>query len=78
MESAATPAELVTHALAGFKQDVEKIASASVEEFAALEAAATFVSQTLESYLAVERMFEGRILDDVVLDMIKANKVGCE
>ena len=74
VEGDATPAELVTHALSGFKQDVEQIVAASMTPFTDLESAATFVSNTIESYLAVENMFEGRILDDVVLDMIKANK----
>jgi len=68
-----SPEECIGHALAGFDQDVESITLQALNGLP-LEEAANLVSSTISAYLDVESQFENRILDDVVQDMIKANK----
>ena len=42
------------------------------------EDATTVVTTAFESYLSVENLFEGRILDDVVQELIKSNKANLQ
>jgi acetyl-CoA carboxylase / biotin carboxylase 1 len=66
--------EGVAFALAGYSQDVESVAVSAMEGFKDIESAAEFVSTTVNSYLETESKFDSKLLDDVVLGLIKDNK----
>lgn len=68
-----TPAEVVQNILHGFTGDPEAAASAVFEEFDDVEAAAQLVTDTLSGFLAVENQYIGKLEDDVVRDLAKAN-----
>jgi acetyl-CoA carboxylase/biotin carboxylase 1 len=71
LETAAT--DMISHILAGYQGDAEFAANAAFEDIEDVETAATLVTDTLNEFLRVEKIFNGRLLDDVVRDLTKAN-----
>jgi len=67
------PAEEVKNILAGYKGDPEAAASAAFEGITDIESASAIVEEALSEFLRVEKIFEGKLLDDVVRDLTKAN-----
>jgi len=67
------PATLVQNILRGFRGDPEAAASAVFETVGDMESASALVRDTLAEFLGVENMFIGKLQDDVVRDMTKAN-----
>jgi acetyl-CoA carboxylase/biotin carboxylase 1 len=65
--------EVVSNILAGFSGEPEAAVQAAFAEISDKEAAAALVTSTLTEYLRVENMFAGKLKDDVVRDMAKAN-----
>jgi acetyl-CoA carboxylase/biotin carboxylase 1 len=63
----------VKNVLAGFKGDPEAAASAFLEGVADIEAASGLVTETLSEFLRVETIFAGKLRDDVVRELTKAN-----
>jgi acetyl-CoA carboxylase/biotin carboxylase 1 len=65
--------ETVNHILAGFKGDPEASSQHIFDGVADLETASGVVTKTLNEYLRVETIFAGKLRDDVVRDLTKAN-----
>jgi len=65
--------EVVKNILSGFKGDANAAAAAALDGASDIEAAASLVQETLSEFLRVEKIFEGKLLDDVVRDLTKAN-----
>uniref|UniRef100_A0A7S2EIT5 Acetyl-CoA carboxylase n=1 Tax=Ditylum brightwellii TaxID=49249 RepID=A0A7S2EIT5_9STRA len=68
-----TGAEAVENILAGYKGDAEAAAVSIFEGVTDIESAAATVSRVIEEFIRVESMFDGKLLDDVVREMTKAN-----
>lgn len=68
-----TPSEQIKNILAGFKGDPERAAQAAFDGVSDVESASAVVTETLAEFLRVEKIFAGRLLDDVVRDLTKAN-----
>ena len=68
----------VGFALAGYPHDVDMIAARSMQQFEDVTSASSYVSEIIDTYLAVETQFDNLLLDDVVLSLIKANKDSLE
>jgi acetyl-CoA carboxylase / biotin carboxylase 1 len=65
--------EEAAHMLAGFNGDPEQVAQLAFAGVDDIEAASALVAETLTEFLRVEKIFAGRIMDDVVRDLTKAN-----
>ena len=65
--------EKVANILAGFSGDPEAAAQAAIDQASDLESAAAVVTGALTEFLRVESLFAGKLKDDVVRDMTKAN-----
>ena len=68
-----TPEEVLSNILSGFNGEPE---AAVQEAFASIkdkDAAAALATSTINEYLRVENMFAGKLKDDVVREMAKAN-----
>ena len=65
--------EMLTNILAGFTGDAEATVQAAFEGVEDMESACSLVSDTLNEYLRVENIFAGKLQDDVVRDLAKAN-----
>jgi acetyl-CoA carboxylase / biotin carboxylase 1 len=63
----------IKYILSGFKGDPEAAAQAAFQEVDTFEAATALAQETLNEYLRVERLFYGKLKDDVVRDLTKAN-----
>lgn len=65
--------EAVSNILAGFTGEPEEAIQKAFEKVTTAEDAATYATEILNEYLRVESMFDGKLKDDVVRDMTKAN-----
>lgn len=65
--------ETVNHILAGFKGDPEASTQHAFDGVEDLETASSIVTKTLNEYFRVETIFAGKLRDDVVRDLTKAN-----
>jgi acetyl-CoA carboxylase/biotin carboxylase 1 len=63
----------VKNILSGYKGDPEAVAQAVFDGFTDMESASAFVTETLSEFLRVETLFVGKLRDDVVREMTKAN-----
>ena len=68
-----TPMQAVKNILAGFTADPEAVAQAAFEGVETAEQAEAIVIETLNEFLRVENLFAGKLQDDVVRDLAKAN-----
>lgn len=68
-----TPMDDVMNLLAGFNGDAEVVAQAPFEGADEVVAASNIVTKALKEFLRVEKAFDGKLLDDVVRDLTKAN-----
>lgn len=67
------PKEAVSNILAGFSGEPEAAAQTAFATISDKEEASAFVADTINEYLRVEKMFAGKLKDDVVREMAKAN-----
>mmetsp|Transcript_4093 Transcript_4093/g.8426 ORF Transcript_4093/g.8426 Transcript_4093/m.8426 type:complete len:1007 (-) Transcript_4093:3291-6311(-) len=67
------PMEEISNILAGFSGDAEAVAAAGLDVAEDKDAAATMVATALSEFIRVESIFAGKLQDDVVRDMTKAN-----
>jgi acetyl-CoA carboxylase/biotin carboxylase 1 len=67
------PVDTINHILQGFKGDAEAISQVAFGTVSDIESASALVTKTLSEFLRVESIFAGKLLDDVVRDMTKAN-----
>lgn len=67
------PKETIANILAGFTGETEATVARAFENTHNLEAAAYLVADSINEYLRVEKLFAGRLKDDVVREMTKAN-----
>ncbi|CAJ1961615.1 unnamed protein product [Cylindrotheca closterium] len=67
------PKEALNNILAGFSGNPETVASAAFASVSDKEEASTLALETINEYLRVEKMFAGKLKDDVVREMTKAN-----
>lgn len=67
------PKEALHNILAGFDGNPETVASAAFAAVADKQAATALALETINEYLRVEKMFVGKLKDDVVREMAKAN-----
>jgi acetyl-CoA carboxylase/biotin carboxylase 1 len=67
------PKEGVYNILAGFSGKPEAVAQAACAAISDKEEASAFVTDTINEYVRVEKMFAGKLKDDVVREMAKAN-----
>ena len=65
--------EAVKNILAGFNGDAEAAVPLAFEAIDDAAAAADFVTESITEFLRVENMFAGKLKDDVVRDLAKAN-----
>mmetsp|Transcript_10466 Transcript_10466/g.13856 ORF Transcript_10466/g.13856 Transcript_10466/m.13856 type:complete len:2095 (+) Transcript_10466:147-6431(+) len=63
----------VKYVLAGFDGDAEKVAQAPFDDVNDVESATAIAVDALKEYIRVEGIFAGKLLDDVVRDLTKAN-----
>jgi len=69
----ADPKDAIKHILAGYRGDPDRVAQAVFDGVSDLDSAATLVTETLTEFLRVEKLFAGKITDDVVRELTKAN-----
>jgi len=67
------PKEAVSNILAGFSGEPEEVVQKAFEEIADVEAASAYATEILNEFTRVEDLFDGKLKDDVVRDMAKAN-----
>ena len=67
------PSAVVANILAGYKSDPEAAVQLALGEAADLESAAEVVTNALNEFMRVENIFAGKLKDDVVRDLTKAN-----
>jgi acetyl-CoA carboxylase/biotin carboxylase 1 len=67
------PKEVVSNILAGFSGEPEAAAQAALAAISDKEEAFAFVTDAINEYVRVEKMFAGKLKDDVVREMAKAN-----
>jgi acetyl-CoA carboxylase/biotin carboxylase 1 len=65
--------EAVSNILAGFTGEPEEAVQIAFDRVSSAEEAASYATEILNEYLRVENMFDGKLKDDVVRDMTKAN-----
>jgi acetyl-CoA carboxylase/biotin carboxylase 1 len=68
-----SPTEAVSNILNGYTGEPEEAIQKAFKQMATPEDAASYATQILNEYLRVETMFDGKLKDDVVRDMTKAN-----
>ena len=68
------PDAMVANILAGFEADPEAAAQAALGEATDLESAAEVVTKALNEFIRVESIFAGKLKDDVVRELTKANE----
>eukprot|EP00522_Entomoneis_paludosa_P016513 CAMPEP_0172450434 /NCGR_PEP_ID=MMETSP1065-20121228/8763_1 /TAXON_ID=265537 /ORGANISM="Amphiprora paludosa, Strain CCMP125" /LENGTH=2096 /DNA_ID=CAMNT_0013202215 /DNA_START=2922 /DNA_END=9212 /DNA_ORIENTATION=- len=69
----ASPMDDVKNVLAGFSGDAEAVAAAALDNADDKDAAVALVSDALAEFIRVESVFAGKLQDDVVREMTKAN-----
>ena len=67
------PKTRVANILAGFKSDPEAALQAALAEANDMESASSIVTEAFKEFIRVESIFAGKIRDDVVRDLTKAN-----
>ncbi len=67
------PQEAVSNILAGFTGEPEEVVQKAFDEISDVDAASTYAAEILNEFTRVEEMFDGKLKDDVVRDMAKAN-----
>ena len=67
------PTEAVSNILAGYTGEPEEQVQKAFEEIADADAASAYATEILNEFTRVETMFDGKLKDDVVRDMAKAN-----
>mmetsp|Transcript_36979 Transcript_36979/g.89793 ORF Transcript_36979/g.89793 Transcript_36979/m.89793 type:complete len:2085 (+) Transcript_36979:524-6778(+) len=67
------PKEKVANILAGYTGEPEEAVQTAFEAIDNVEEAASYASEILNDYIRVESIFDGKLKDDVVRDMTKAN-----
>ena len=72
-EDTTSPMDDLKNLLAGFSGDAEVVAQKPFEGVEDLESAAAIVTEAFNEFLRVESIFAGKLLDDVVRDLTKAN-----
>lgn len=65
--------DMVKHILEGFNGDPEAGVQLALDNIQDVESASTFVTESINEFLRVEKMFAGKLKDDVVREMTKAN-----
>eukprot|EP00534_Pseudo-nitzschia_fraudulenta_P008502 CAMPEP_0201147778 /NCGR_PEP_ID=MMETSP0851-20130426/9292_1 /ASSEMBLY_ACC=CAM_ASM_000631 /TAXON_ID=183588 /ORGANISM="Pseudo-nitzschia fraudulenta, Strain WWA7" /LENGTH=2078 /DNA_ID=CAMNT_0047423721 /DNA_START=36 /DNA_END=6272 /DNA_ORIENTATION=- len=65
--------EAVSNILAGFTGEPEEAVQKAFDEITEAEEASTYATEILSEFTRVESMFDGKLKDDVVRDMAKAN-----
>lgn len=68
-----TTMENIKNLLAGYKGDPEAVAQAAFKDGMTATEAETIVIDTLTEFLRVEKQFVGKLQDDIVRDLAKAN-----
>ena len=68
-----SPMDDLKNILAGFSGDAQVAAGRPFDGVEDVEAASAIVTEALKEYLRVETIFSGKLLDDVVRDLTKAN-----
>jgi acetyl-CoA carboxylase/biotin carboxylase 1 len=63
----------IKNILAGYSGDPEQVAANAFDGVTDMATASALVTDTLSEFLRVETIFAGRLLDDVVRDLTKAN-----
>lgn len=67
------PKEAVSNILAGFTGEPEEVIQKAFQGISDVKEASTYATDILNEYVRVESMFDGKLKDDVVRDMTKAN-----
>jgi len=68
-----TPAEALKNILSGYEGDVDAAVQKAFENVADMESASQLAAGAVAEFLRVENTFAGKLLDDVVRDLTKAN-----
>jgi acetyl-CoA carboxylase/biotin carboxylase 1 len=63
----------IKNILAGYPGDAEKAVAAAFADSTDMESSAALVTETLAEFLRVEKIFAGKIRDDVVRELTRAN-----
>lgn len=66
-------ADAINNVLAGYSGEVEKLVAEAMDSAESAEAASATITEAINEYLRVENLFIGKLKDDVVRDMTKAN-----
>ena len=67
------PKEVIANILAGYTGETEAVVAQAMEATQTVEDAATLAADTINEYMRVEKLFAGKLKDDVVREMAKAN-----
>ena len=65
--------EGIKNVLAGYETDADAIVQQAFADVADMQSASSLVVDTLNEFLRVEQIFAGKLMDDVVRDLTKAN-----
>jgi len=65
--------ETISNVLAGYSFDPDATVSAALQDAKDMESAAAIVVETIEEFVRVETLFDGKLKDDVVRQMTKDN-----
>jgi len=65
--------EVVQHILAGFSGDPEAAVQRALDATSDFDSASAFVTESINEFVRVEKLFAGKLKDDVVREMAKAN-----
>ena len=68
-----SPSEAVSSILAGYTGEPEEEVQKVFDELSDAEAASSYAAEILSEFTRVENLFDGKLKDDVVRDMTKAN-----
>jgi len=70
--------KVISNILAGYTGETEASVASAFETLETLDDAASFVASSINEYLRVEKMFAGKLKDDVVREMAKSKKDSLE
>ena len=70
--------DAIKNILNGFTGDVEAVVQGAFDKIDNPEAAAAIVTEAFEEFLRVERLFAGKLKDDVVRELTKANEANLD
>jgi len=77
-EAEVAPQDAVNNILAGFKGDADAAAATVFDGVTDKDAASAIISEAISNFMNVETQFDGKLKDDVVREMILANKESLE